>query len=132
MSVAGISIRLRILKASTRSEPTTSVVSVAGISIRLRILKGFVVQAVKHFLVCCRDIDPVEDTESGMRANGRSTRFRVAGISIRLRILKGVCKLVRTCERWSCRDIDPVEDTESRQRRKLSTDTLLLQGYRSG
>src|SRR6266487_384985 len=61
--VAGISIRLRILKAST-ALINAAVVEVAGISIRLRILKG-------------RDREGRAD---GCRA--------VAGISIRLRILK--------------------------------------------
>ncbi len=37
--------------------------TVAGISIRLRILKDVNLRIMFSLLLCCRDIDPVEDTE---------------------------------------------------------------------
>ncbi len=62
----------------------------------------------------CRDIDPVEDTESvSLTATCRIMDIAVAGISIRLRILKGACQTPPVVAAISCRDIDPVEDTES-------------------
>ncbi len=63
--------------------------AVAGISIRLRILK--VVDSadkVKMIRQGCRDIDPVEDTERQQFGAGTVVGDWVAGISIRLRILK--------------------------------------------
>src|SRR6266516_3170433 len=105
--VAGISIRLRILKAST-ALINAAVEEVAGISIRLRILKG--------------PFSPTSLTLLG----------EVAGISIRLRILKGssCASLSRTCS--SCRDIDPVEDTERMMYKVFREHLFPLQGYRSG
>jgi len=70
---------------------------VAGISIRLRILKGSPHTLPAWKMRCCRDIDPVEDTERPHWCAHRSSLSRC------------------------CRDIDPVEDTESnsdRQSRK--------------
>src|SRR6266487_2918052 len=116
-----------------------SPVYVAGISIRLRILKGPLVSAKRSRVFGCRDIDPVEDTESTSHAPEEYLQWRcrdidpvedtesfkgpiayrlstgkVAGISIRLRILKvWMVKAVRFQLRFCCRDIDPVEDTES-------------------
>jgi len=54
----------------------------------LRILKGLAKasRASEHF--GCRDIDPVEDTESASNTSRKGAMIYVAGISIRLRILK--------------------------------------------
>jgi len=79
---------LRILKATIWQTFTVGGHQVAGISIRLRILKDTYNSRSRIFIFCCRDIDPVEDTE----------RLRRVGLS---------CVLL-----FCCRDIDPVEDTE--------------------
>ncbi len=132
---------------------------VAGISIRLRILKGPLVSAKRSRVFGCRDIDPVEDTESTSHAPEEYLQWRcrdidpvedtesfkgpiayrlstgkVAGISIRLRILKACVWLATTWRECSgCRDIDPVEDTESDDGEGGAFSVeVLLQGYRSG
>jgi len=61
--VAGISIRLRILKDRSIMSSGNGRLIVAGISIRLRILKAPLPCTQFYLHERCRDIDPVEDTE---------------------------------------------------------------------
>ena len=86
---------------------------------------------------CCREFDPIEDTESPKLCYGvdfvgevaeSSIRLRilkakptpcfsqpsptVAESSIRLRILKGLCVLSWWAPCCGCREFDPIEDTE--------------------
>src|SRR6266487_400535 len=131
--VAGISIRLRILKVHIQLDCCLCANGVAGISIRLRILKA---------ILCSRGSDASEQVA------GISIRLRilkechpdsvarspgvVAGISIRLRILKVGFKSGRCTTLMGCRDIDPVEDTESLPVPHQADRHHWLQGYRSG
>ena len=94
---------------------TTRIRYVAGVSIRLRILKDLPQDQATWPRQRCRGLDPFEDTESeDDQTTVKTTRIRyVAGVSIRLRILKDLPQDQATWPRQRCRGLDPFEDTES-------------------
>ncbi len=111
--VAGISIRLRILKVRIRSMRHARASSVAGISIRLRILKVLLIHPRGECVVCVAGISIRLRILKDVAPLCFKCSADVAGISIRLRILKVKTPETRAKMSECCRDIDPVEDTES-------------------
>ena len=64
--VAEKSIRSRILKGGNDWTPHEWVTYVAEKSIRSRILKAQSLLCISYHLLCCREVDPIADTERCM------------------------------------------------------------------
>ncbi len=130
--VAGISIRLRILKVCSSYDNIISHFSCRDID-PVEDTESPLFIYREYSSLCCRDIDPVEDTESEKQGDTISDQTTVAGISIRLRILKA-----QKGER-RMQELSEVAGISIRLRILKVSGTALslsgtkwLQGYRSG